>query len=92
MLSRVLAFWVAATTTWLGNRYFTYSYLHFSNEQRNKSIQLAKHLASAHFSGGFNLATFWFLLPHTGDQIGFVIGVIVGMFSNYFLSCKFVYR
>ncbi len=91
LITRVVAFWFAASVTWLGNRYFTFSNIAFSHRRDEVLGQFMKHMTSAHFSGILNIASFYFLLAHTGEAYAFVIGVLVGTVTNYFLSSKMVF-
>lgn len=87
MIARILAFWCAATFTWLGNRLYT-----FKNQGISpKFKQWCRHMLSAHLSGGINLGVFWITLHYAPIYAAFVIGTSVGIASNYFFSQKYVF-
>ncbi|WP_077287910.1 GtrA family protein [Cognaticolwellia aestuarii] len=87
ILSRLVAFWLAASVTWLGNRLYTYRH------QQSNSIlyQWYKHMLSAHFSGAINLLVFFGVKDYISLPIAFCLGIILGLFSNYFLANRFVF-
>ncbi len=90
--SRVIAFVVAATATWAGNRAFTFG----DREQSAKAKQWQKHMVAALCSAIPNLGVFKLVIFAFGDQgvmpfVALVAGILVGMFSNYFLSSKWVF-
>lgn len=90
--SRVIAFVLAATATWVGNRVLTFS----DREKSNKAKQWQKHMVAAVCSAIPNLGVFKLVIAVFGDQgampfVALVAGILVGMFSNYFLSSKWVF-
>ena len=87
MLSRLVAFWLAATTTWLGNRYLT-----FKARQSPPVQQWFKHIVSCHISGSFNLTVFYICISEATLPISFALGVAVGTVINYLLSSIVVFR
>ncbi|MBD1556428.1 GtrA family protein [Vibrio sp. S9_S30] len=90
--SRVIAFVLAATATWIGNRVLTFS----DREQSDKAKQWQKHMVAAVCSAIPNLGVFKMVIALFGDQgampfMALVAGILVGMVSNYFLSSKWVF-
>ncbi len=87
MLARLLSFWVAASATWFGNRIYT-----FSHQQFTSAIsQWCKHMVTAHLSGGINLFVFWSTKDIVPISIAFSLGILAGLFTNYYFSKKVVY-
>ena len=87
MLARLLSFWLAASTTWIGNRIYTFSHQQFTNV----IVQWCKHLLTAHISGCINLLVFWYIKEMTHTPIAFCLGILAGLFSNYFIASRFVF-
>lgn len=87
MLARLLSFWLAASATWFGNRIYTFSHQQFTNV----IAQWCKHLLTAHLSGGINLLVFWFTKDTFSIPIAFFLGILAGLFSNYYISSRFVF-
>ncbi|WP_045422372.1 GtrA family protein [Vibrio jasicida] len=92
MLARWIAFLFAATTTWLGNRWLTFS----QAEKTDPFAQWQKFMVSACISAVPNFAAFKGLTLMFGTQnymvyIALVFGILVGMMSNYLLSTKWVF-
>jgi putative flippase GtrA len=87
MLARLLSFWFAATATWLGNRIYTYSH----QQSLGIMAQWSKHMLSAHLSGTINLAIFWLVKDIAPIPVAFFLGVLSGLFSNYFFANRFVF-
>ncbi len=87
MLARLLSFWLAASTTWIGNRIYTFSHQQFANV----IAQWCKHLLTAHISGCINLLVFWYIKEITYIPIAFCLGILAGLFSNYFIASRFVF-
>ncbi|HDM8236516.1 GtrA family protein [Vibrio campbellii] len=92
MAARSIAFLFAATTTWLGNRWLTFS----QADKHNPFYQWLKFMASACISAVPNFATFkgWTLMFGTQGYMVFLalaLGILVGMMSNYLLSSKWVF-
>lgn len=92
MAARSIAFLFAATTTWLGNRWLTFS----QADKHNPLYQWLKFMASACISAVPNFAAFkgWTLMFGTQDYMVFLalaLGILVGMMSNYLLSSKWVF-
>lgn len=88
MPARLIAFWLTASFTWLGNKYLTFK----CSLKSNLLMQWGKHMASAHCSGVANLVTFYFISLTGALELAFTVGVLVGAISNYWLSDKFVFR
>ncbi|USD64247.1 GtrA family protein [Vibrio sp. SCSIO 43136] len=91
-VARVIAFICAATATWFGNRTLTFS----DREKESKRTQWRKSLMAACMSALPNLLVFKLIIIGFGEQglmpyIALVAGILVGMFSNYFLSSKWVF-
>ncbi|MDG2627658.1 GtrA family protein [Vibrio parahaemolyticus] len=83
MLARGIAFLFAATTTWLGNPSLTFS-------------QWQKFMASACISALPNFIVFKGVTLSLGTQgvmvyLALILGILVGMVSNYLLSAKWVF-
>ena len=87
MLSRLISFWLAASATWFGNRVYTYSHQRFSNAIH----QWCRHMLMVHLSGGINLLIFWGTKDITSIPIAFCLGILAGLFSNYFFANRFVF-
>lgn len=87
MLARVMAFWLAATVTWLGNRHFTFACLQPAGALK----QWAKHMLSAHSSGVLNLCIFYLMQWHYAIEVSFVCGIVSGAVFNYWLSNRYVF-
>ncbi|MGR5124337.1 GtrA family protein [Vibrio harveyi] len=93
MIARGLAFCVAATTTWLGNRCLT-----FSESTKDRAFnQWQKFMLSASISALPNFAVFKVTTLLLGTQgttvyIALVMGILAGMMSNYLLSMHWVFQ
>lgn len=92
MVARLLAFIVAATTTWLGNRIFTFS----SQCTSNKLIQWQRFISVACFSAIPNFLVFKLIMSlidsyFLGVYIALALGVFAGMVSNFLLSERWVF-
>ena len=93
MLARVAAFVCAATTTWLGNRHFTFS----ASMKEGWKTQWLKSFSSALFSAIPNLLFFHITVQLLGQHgiapmVALVVGVLAGMISNFTLSKFWVFR
>ncbi|MCL9782734.1 GtrA family protein [Vibrio sp. S4M6] len=93
LFARVISFIFAATTTWMGNRLFTFS------ERRREAIstQWSKSFCSALISAIPNFLVFQASLLMLGNKgvfpfIALVLGVGAGMFSNFALSHFWVFN
>lgn len=86
--SRVLAFFIAMITTWLGGRYFT-----FKDALRSQvTKQFVKHCGGALLSFSFNFITFQYLLYlQVPVPMAFIMGIGVGTVSNFFIAKKLVF-
>ncbi|NKC20272.1 GtrA family protein [Pseudoalteromonas sp. S4498] len=86
--ARLIAFWCAVMTTWLGNRFFT-----FTQAQRVRVIsQLSKHILISHLFGVVNLGVFWLFLPLTNVHVAFALGILLATAGNFLLSKRWVYK
>ena len=93
MIARSIAFLFAATTTWLGNRWLTFSQSNKANPLR----QWQKFMMSACISALPNFIVFKGVTLFLGTQgfmvyVALVLGILTGMVSNYLLSSKWVFR
>jgi len=89
----LFSFPFAVTFTWIGNRVFT-----FRNAKREKAAQqLAKFVTVCAIGLVFNRGTYSLLvstlpLAYTYPVIGLLAGTAAGMFFNFFVSKKLVFR
>lgn len=95
--ARCLAFIFAATSTWLGNRYFTFSNGNVPTQAKQTiGKEWLRFMAVATFSlmpnlACFQLASIYCVRHGITIYVAFVLGVLTGMMSNYFLSAQFVF-
>lgn len=94
-LSRIIAFFFAATTTWSGNHWFTFYSVNNNIVSLFKEWQ--RSMLSACVSAVPNFIVFIGLTSFFGEHIPMVyiclcLGVIVGVFSNYWLSRRWVFN
>jgi len=87
MMARVLAFWLAATITWAGNRHFTYK----DDINSEPFKQWLKHMGVAHIAGAINMAVFALMSSMFSVVIAFCVGIGVATFINYTLLNRFVF-
>ncbi|MBQ4812466.1 GtrA family protein [Pseudoalteromonas luteoviolacea] len=90
--ARGLAFFIAALTTWLGNRHFT-----FCTASSNRLVgECRKSLICAVLAGLINLTIFKAMTLYSNELLfvyfAFVCGVLVGMVLNYVLSAMWVFK
>jgi len=90
--SRLISFVVAATVTWFGNRTFT-----FASQDSALAKQWLKFMGSACISAIPNFLSFKAVLLTLGESgvipmVALVVGVLVGMVSNYLLSSFWVFK
>ncbi|WP_417346972.1 GtrA family protein [Ferrimonas sp.] len=90
--ARGLAFLAAASTTWAGNRCFTFS----DRSQGRAGGQWIRALTAALMSALPNFALFWLTLKLVGEgwpgpQLALVAGIAAGTVSNYLLSSRWVF-
>lgn len=98
--ARLVAFICAATVTWVGNRCFT-----FSNYSRKRYVQRrlllvvewGKFMLSASVSAIPNFITFKLILTLFGNDgaipyLALVLGILLGMVSNFILSSRWVFH
>ncbi|HUY68110.1 MAG TPA: GtrA family protein [Alphaproteobacteria bacterium] len=90
---RLISFFVAATMTWIGNRLFTFRGLGGGKAH----IQWAKFVSVS--GGGFvlNYGAYAALvasvpLVHAHPPLGVAAGSIAGMFFNFFMARRHVFR
>ncbi|MCE0494240.1 GtrA family protein [Vibrio salinus] len=93
MLARSIAFLLAATTTWFGNRRLTFSQF----QQPKAFAQWKKFMVTACIGALPNFAVFKMVVLLTGAQgtliyVALVLGILSGMCCNYVLSTKWVFR
>ena len=96
MWARMLAFLVAATSTWIGNRVLTFEY-QGTGSRRDDFKQWQKFMTSAMISALPNLICFkalTLILPEFYGSLflAMAVGVLVGMVSNYLLSKAWVFK
>ncbi|USE34513.1 GtrA family protein [Endozoicomonas sp. SCSIO W0465] len=97
MEARGLAFLVAATVTWVGNRTFTFDDCSFDGYSRgNWLCQWGRHMASACLSAIPNLLAFQLVLVLAGTgwlmvYVALFVGMLAGTLSNYCLSSHWVF-
>ncbi|WED24245.1 GtrA family protein [Vibrio sp. JC009] len=89
--ARILSFICAATSTWMGNRLFT-----FGSRDGNLFQQWLRFFTSACISAIPNFTLFSGIIFVFGEQglipyIALVFGTLAGMFSNFFLAKKWVF-
>jgi len=94
MLSRVIAFTIAASSNWFLNRKLTFIH---KNLTGYKSTEWLRFLISAIISAIPNLGIFYSLiqiLPQTHLMIIFAMcsGILAGYFTNYYLASRWVYK
>lgn len=94
--ARMLAFLVAATSTWIGNRVLTFEY-QGTGSRRDGFKQWQKFMTSAMISALPNLICFkalTLMLPafYGSLFLAMAVGVLVGMVSNYLLSKAWVFK
>ncbi|TQF70774.1 GtrA family protein [Pseudoalteromonas luteoviolacea] len=90
--ARAIAFLIAAFTTWVGNRHFT-----FDTASANKPVlECQKSLISAGFAGAINIGVFKGVALYSDDILfvyfAFICGVLAGMVLNYLLSAFWVFK
>lgn len=90
--SRLISFLIAATVTWFGNRTFT-----FANQDSELAKQWLKFISVACVSATPNFLTFKaivFVFGQAGlmPMVALIVGVLVGMVSNYLFSSMWVFK
>lgn len=96
--ARLIAFFGAASVTWLGNRVFTFS-SHTQNSDhywRGLVTQWGKFMSSAILSAIPNLIVFKSILLLFGSYglmpyVALICGVLFGMVSNFILNSRWVF-
>lgn len=91
-MARVGAFWLAATTTWLGNRCFT-----FRSKSTQKKEEWGKFMLAACVSFVPNWGSFWLLTTYISSSDQHVIifmlpGILLGMITNFLFSRFWVFK
>ena len=93
--ARLIAWFCAATFTWLGNRYFTFA----KQRARGSAVfqEWLRFLGANSIGGVANVGTFFLLThfassPFNGTNLAFVCGVLVGLVFNFTLSKKLVFK
>lgn len=92
--ARMLAFILAVTTTWYGNRRYTFSEF---NLVENRLHEWSRFFCSSVMSAVPNIGTFFILsliLPttHTWILFGMIAGILVGYYSNYKFATGWVFK
>jgi putative flippase GtrA len=94
-VARPIAWFCAASFTWIGNRYFTFA----AARARGAGIfhEWLRFLGANSVGGVANVGTFFLLThfassPFNNTNIAFVCGVLVGLIFNFTLSKKVVFR
>ena len=95
-LGRVIAWLVAATFTWAGNRYFTFA------DSRSHTVigtvqEWGRFLAANAVGGLVNVGLYSVMLrfappPFNDLNLAFFSGILLGLAFNFFLSKKMVFR
>ncbi len=93
---RVLSWLVAATFTWLGNRYFTFADSR-SHSVTGTAAEWGRFLAANAVGGLVNVGLYSVMLrfappPLNDINLAFVSGILLGLAFNFFLSKKMVFR
>ena len=93
---RVLAWLVAATFTWLGNRYFTFADTR-SHTFTGTICEWGRFLAANAVGGLVNVGLYSVMLrfappPFNDINLAFVSGVLLGLAFNFLLSKRMVFR
>ncbi|MCH2055960.1 MAG: GtrA family protein [Thalassotalea sp.] len=92
MIARLIAFWLAASLTWWGNRQLTFAELKRASNGIGLVKQWWAYMCTAHLAGAANLASFYWLSLHYPIALAFCLGIIVGAMFNYLLSSRFVFQ
>lgn len=87
IIARVLAFWLAATVTWFGNRHVTFA----GHKSRSVFLQWLKHMGVAHISGAINISSFMYLTHYFSPPVSFCLGIGFATLINYMLLSRFVF-
>ena len=93
--ARLVAWFCAASFTWVGNRYFTFA----AKRAHGAAIfqEWLRFLGANSIGGVANVGTFFLLThfaspPFNGTNLAFVCGVLVGLVFNFTLSKKLVFK
>jgi putative flippase GtrA len=87
MANRLIAFWLAASATYLGN-----SFLTFKQSGKPQTQQYLQYMALMHVSGSVNLLSFWWLSGFIPTYAAFVTGILLGLVMNYLFSACYVFK
>jgi putative flippase GtrA len=94
-IGRPVSWFCAATFTWIGNRYFTFS----ARRAHGRAIfqEWLRFLGANSIGGVANVGPFFLLThfashPFNGTNLAFVCGVLVGLVFNFTLSKKMVFK
>lgn len=87
MANRLIAFWLAASATYLGNRFLT-----FKQSGKPQTQQYLQYMALMHVSGSVNLLSFWWLTDFIPTYAAFVAGIVLGLVMNYLFSARYVFK
>ena len=92
LASRLIAFSCAATTTWFGNRVYTFR----DRPRSGRIMQWRRFLVAAVISAIPNLLVFQVVLSLLGESalhylLALITGISAGMLSNYCLCNRFVF-
>lgn len=91
--ARGIAFLVALTVTWYGNRTFTF----INRTHSNKISQWQKYFFAASVSAIPNFTVFFLIISslpasEVSSLVAMVGGILTGMLSNFWLCDRFVFR
>lgn len=86
-IARVIGFFCALQTTWLGNRRMTFNDVVLQAPFK----QWCKYVTIAMFSGALNIAIFMLVKTQMPIPAAFCLGILVGLFSNYFFVNRLVF-
>jgi len=87
LLSRLIAFWGAASFTWLGN-----SYLTFDDRSGRNLKQWFKHLLACHIAGSANIGSFVVLSAYITPIAALVCGAVTGMLLNFTIARRWIFN
>ena len=88
ILARVLAFWLAASATWVGHKFYTFKCFQFTHLFK----QWLKHFASAHAAGVINITTYITLSSFVASYFAVAAGILAGALSNFVFASFWVFK
>ena len=88
VFARVCAFWLAAITTYFGNRLYTFGEQYFNHGYK----QFGSYMALVHVSGLLNISAFWLCSTLLPLHVAFIIGILLGLSVNYLVSALWVFK